>query len=79
MGPIKDQYQLVMDAVFGFSFSGQIRSPFDAIITSMATCGVDVVSIDVPSGWHVEDGPGDVNGLMPTMLVSLTAPKCMLR
>jgi len=41
--------------------------------------GVPVVSIDVPSGWHVDHGdilpPELGGGLRPSMLVSLTAPK----
>lgn len=34
-----------------------------------------VVSVDIPSGWHVEEGDVEGDGLRPEMLVSLTAPK----
>lgn len=35
-----------------------------------------IVAVDIPSGWHVEQGPGDnPAALAPDMLVSLTAPK----
>jgi pyridoxamine-phosphate oxidase len=33
------------------------------------------VSVDIPSGWHVENGDTEGTGLLPDMLVSLTAPK----
>lgn len=39
-------------------------------------------SIDIPSGWHVENGPtadDDDNHFQPALLVSLTAPKLCAR
>jgi NAD(P)H-hydrate epimerase len=40
-----------------------------------------VVSVDIPSGWHVEKGDAGCEGpvLAPDMLVSLTAPKLAAR
>lgn len=32
-------------------------------------------SIDIPSGWHVENGEPEEGGIKPDMLISLTAPK----
>ena len=41
---------------------------------------VPVLSIDVPSGWHVEEGPtGEGPHLTSHTLVSLTAPKLCAR
>ena len=68
-------YNLIIDAVFGFSFNGAIRPPFDSIIRSIKELQTDVVSVDIPSGWHVEQGNIGGEGLEPKMLVSLTAPK----
>lgn len=34
-----------------------------------------VVAVDIPSGWHVEEGDVAGDGLRPQMLVSLTTPK----
>lgn len=70
-------YDLVLDAVFGFSFRphGGVRAPFDVLISQMRETNVPVVSIDVPSGWDVEQGDTHGIGVKPTMLVSLTAPK----
>lgn len=74
---ITKSYDVIVDAIFGFSFSGAIRAPFDSVIKSMINSHVDIVSVDIPSGWHVEDGDINNTGLLPKMLVSLTAPKCM--
>ena len=36
-------------------------------------------SIDIPSGWDVEKGDAHGVGLMPSLLISLTAPKVCAR
>ncbi len=88
------QHQLVLDAIFGFSFTGNIRPPFDAIIQvpsfsclgtphrvlnvteqALRESSLPIVSIDIPSGWDVERGNIDGQGLEPEMLISLTYPK----
>jgi len=67
---------LILDAIFGFSFQGPIRAPFDAALPLIAQSGLPVVSVDIPSGWDVEKGNAEgVSALNPDMLVSLTAPK----
>ncbi|KAG2482649.1 hypothetical protein HYH03_018422 [Edaphochlamys debaryana] len=79
-GPLAAQADVVVDALFGFSFSGEPRAPFDEVIKALlpAAKPPPIVSIDIPSGWHVEAGdsglpPGSC--LQPDMLLSLTAPK----
>ncbi|KAI8924323.1 YjeF N-terminal domain-containing protein [Entophlyctis helioformis] len=73
------QSDLVLDGIFGFSFSGEIRPPFDTLISALRVCGKPIVSIDIPSGWDVEAGNANGLGLVPEMLVSLTAPKLGVR
>merc|ERR1719491_840623 len=34
-----------------------------------------IISVDVPSGWHVDKGDAMNTGFQPDVLVSLTAPK----
>ena len=69
-------YDVVLDAIFGFSFRGVPRAPFDAILAALERPSrPPLVSVDVPSGWHVEDGPTGPAKLAPDVLVSLTAPK----
>ena len=55
---IENEYDLILDAIFGFSFqaSGDIREPFGSSIDLLVRSGLPVVSVDIPSGWHVEQG-----------------------
>lgn len=66
----------------GFSFSGEVREPFGAVIEAMRKTSLPVTSVDAPSSWSVDDGPpnsGPGQGFQPTALVSLTAPKPLAR
>eukprot|EP01041_Mallomonas_annulata_P009434 gene9434-19596_t len=72
------EYNFIIDAIFGFSFEGTIRAPFDTIIHTLATSPIPVMSVDVPSGWHVEQGDISHTGFTPQAVISLTLPKkCM--
>ncbi|KAH8818679.1 YjeF N-terminal domain-containing protein [Flagelloscypha sp. PMI_526] len=68
---------VILDAIFGFSFSGPVRSPFDVALPLLNESGLPIVSVDIPSGWDVETGPPEDKkaALFPDVLVSLTAPK----
>lgn len=68
-------FDVVLDAVFGFSFYGEPRAPFDSMLRALEATETPLVSVDTPSGWHVEDGPTGPIKLAPDVLVSLTAPK----
>jgi len=68
-------YDIIVDAIFGYSFSGDIRAPFDGIIKQLKQTKKPIVSLDIPSGWDVEKGNIDNRGLEPDCLISLTAPK----
>eukprot|EP00958_Prasinococcus_capsulatus_P011098 scaffold1086_cov397-Prasinococcus_capsulatus_cf.AAC.6 len=71
------QYNLIIDAMFGFSFKGAPRPPFDALLAKLKP-GANpppIASIDIPSGWHVEEGDVAGDAIRPNMLISLTAPK----
>uniref|UniRef100_A0A8C4NIZ6 NAD(P)H-hydrate epimerase n=1 Tax=Eptatretus burgeri TaxID=7764 RepID=A0A8C4NIZ6_EPTBU len=67
-------FSLVVDAIFGFGFSGEVREPFQSILSTICAATIPVASIDVPSGWDVEIG-GSSHDLNPDVLISLTAPK----
>ena len=47
---VDQAYNLVVDAIFGFSFSGAVREPFGAILEVLKDSTVPVASIDIPSG-----------------------------
>ncbi|XP_065883836.1 NAD(P)H-hydrate epimerase-like isoform X2 [Dysidea avara] len=72
---INSTYDVVVDALFGFSFKGAPRPPFDTVLTTLCQITRPLVSVDIPSGWHVEDGDTNDHGLKPETLISLTAPK----
>jgi len=72
----------IVDAIFGFSFSGEIREPFPAVIQALQESAVPVTSVDAPSSWDIEQGPpqdGPGSGFQPAVLVSLTAPKPLVK
>ena len=51
---------VILDAIFGFSFQPPVRAPFDAALPLIARAGRPIVSVDVPSGWNVDEGKADV-------------------
>ena len=72
---IDGRYDVVVDAMFGFGSTGPLRAPFDQIIKTLVDIVAPIVSVDIPSGWDVEQGDIFQTGFAPEALVSLTAPK----
>ncbi|XP_013774367.2 NAD(P)H-hydrate epimerase-like [Limulus polyphemus] len=70
---ITDSYNLVVDALFGFNFKPPVRPEFVEVLEKLKKIHVPLCSVDVPSGWDIENG--DPEGLQPEFLISLTAPK----
>jgi NAD(P)H-hydrate epimerase len=66
---------IVLDAIFGFSFKSPIRAPFDSVLPLLTSSNLPIFSVDIPSGWDVEKGNAAGVGLNPDVLISLTAPK----
>ncbi|KAL1630384.1 hypothetical protein SLS56_004911 [Neofusicoccum ribis] len=72
----------VVDAIFGFSFSGEVREPFPKVIEALRDTKVPVLAVDAPSSWNIETGPPDSGpgkGFQPPALISLTAPKPLVK
>lgn len=72
----------IIDAIFGFSFKGEVREPFPSVIEALAATKIPVLAVDAPSSWDIEDGPrddGPGKGFMPPALISLTAPKPLVK
>lgn len=73
--------KIVVDALFGFSFRPPVRAEFSEVLKKLSTLNPNehkLVCVDIPSGWHVENGPstdGQTPVIQPDCLVSLTAPK----
>ncbi len=69
-------FSLAVDALFGFSFKGSPRAPYGAIIESLNKFSGIIVSVDVPSGWDVENGPSPHASLpSPSLLGSANRTK----
>jgi NAD(P)H-hydrate epimerase len=68
--------------ILGFSFSGEVREPFPAVIRAFEETRIPVTSVDAPSSWNIEEGPpkeGPGAKFNPEVLVSLTAPKPLVK
>lgn len=65
---------VIIDSLFGFSFKPPVREAFIPVMSLLTATEKPVLSVDIPSGWDVDNGPGD-SKFMPTALISLTAPK----
>lgn len=67
----------IVDAIFGFSFKPPIREPFNSILNKLANVDdkIVIVSVDIPSGWDVDQGPITGGNINPSVLVSMTVPK----
>jgi NAD(P)H-hydrate epimerase len=68
--------------LIGFSFSGEVREPFPAVIRALQETRLPVTSVDAPSSWDIEYGPpasGLGSTFNPSVLVSLTAPKPLVK
>ena len=87
--PDPTAYDVVVDGIFGFSFDANrtVRPPFDGVLRSLrdakqkatddGAASTTIVSVDVPSGWSVDDVDNvKAHGRFePDVLVSLSAPK----
>ncbi|XP_030566057.1 NAD(P)H-hydrate epimerase isoform X2 [Drosophila novamexicana] len=70
-----DRYDLIVDALFGFSFKPPVRADFVSVVELLQQTKLPIASVDIPSGWDVEQGKLNDCDLEPTLLISLTAPK----
>jgi len=66
----------------GFSFEGEVREPFPKVIEALRDSKIPVLAVDAPSSWNIETGPPDSGpgkGFHPDALISLTAPKPLVK
>ncbi|KAI4478376.1 hypothetical protein M0804_012030 [Polistes exclamans] len=70
-----NEYRIIVDALFGFSFKPPVRDIFVPIMEILKGTSIPICSIDIPSGWDIENGPSEKDDICPEMLISLTAPK----
>ena len=55
--PLVTTREVVVDALFGFSFTGAPRAPFDALLELLnpRNSPPPIVAVDIPSGWSVDE------------------------
>ncbi|XP_008305519.1 yjeF N-terminal domain-containing 3 [Cynoglossus semilaevis] len=71
---INDAYNLVIDAMLGAeSDPTNVKEPYCGILCTLKQVKIPIASVDVPSGWDVEEPSQD--GIHPEVLISLIAPK----
>lgn len=78
-------FHLVLKVLF-FAHIGAPRPPFDDLIRRLVSLQnyeqtlqkhPVIVSVDIPSGWHVEEGDHEDGGIKPDMLVRLSRNACV--
>lgn len=47
---VDELYNVVIDAIFGFSFKGAVREPFAAVLSTLKKISAPIASVDIPSG-----------------------------
>lgn len=47
---------LIVDAIFGTGFKGELSSTYAALITCMNASGIPIVAVDIPSGMDCDTG-----------------------
>ncbi|KAM4628889.1 yjeF N-terminal domain-containing 3 [Polymixia lowei] len=71
---INDAYNIVIDAILGLETDpASVKEPYSGILVTLKQVRIPIASVDVPSGWDVEEASQD--GINPEVLISLTAPK----
>lgn len=71
-----EKTDLVMDAIFGFSFQGEPRPPFDVVIDALKKTKKPILSVDIPSAWNVEEGDPEGKYFTPGIFVSMYESRC---
>ena len=52
---LNDQYDLIVDALFGVGFSGETRAPYSQLIQKINKLETPIIAIDVPSGLNPDE------------------------
>mmetsp|Transcript_3954 Transcript_3954/g.3371 ORF Transcript_3954/g.3371 Transcript_3954/m.3371 type:complete len:110 (+) Transcript_3954:475-804(+) len=68
---------MIVDSLFGYSFKGPIRQPYETILKKLKDVKKPIFAVDIPSGWELAEG-NVYDVVTPKYTISLTLPKiCM--
>jgi ADP-dependent NAD(P)H-hydrate dehydratase / NAD(P)H-hydrate epimerase len=62
--------KIIIDALLGTGIKGKIKNPYDSVIRKVNIINAYKISIDVPSGFNVNDGKGSLF-IIPNLLLEL--------
>ncbi len=68
-------FAVVVDALFGIGFSGEVRPPYATWIEAMNASGATIVAADLPSGVDGSTGYAGEHAVRATATVTFSAPK----
>ncbi len=66
---------LIVDALLGTGFTGQVRSPLDTIIEAINSSGKFTVAVDVPSGLDCQTGVPSAPTVRADLTITFVAAK----
>ncbi len=82
VGPSRDELEelvgkadLVIDALLGTGFHGELRPPFTIWIPTINELAPTVIAVDVPSGLNAQTGVVEEDAIRATRTVTMLAPK----
>ncbi len=70
-----NNYNLLVDALFGTGLAGEVREPFETLIQGVNNLNKTVVSVDIPSGLDCNTGKTLGTAIKATKTVTFSAPK----
>ena len=68
-------FSVVIDALFGVGFGGEVRPPYESWIRAINASGAHVVAVDVPSGVDASTGRKVSEAVQADVTVTFSAPK----
>ena len=72
---VLDWAEVVLDALLGTGFSGEVRPPLDMIIEKINRAGKPVVAVDVPSGLDCQTGRPARSTIKAALTITFVAVK----
>lgn len=75
VGPLLDEADIVVDAIFGTGITPPLREPYVQLISTVNDSGVPSVALDIPSGVAGDDGRVDPVALAADLTITVGLPK----